>query len=249
MSVFAADLDGDEDYDLAVANNEYDSVSVLLNNGDGTFSSVVSFAAGDSPRSVFANDFDGDYNIDLAVANEWSDNISILLNNGDGTFCPPVYYETEEYEARPVFSADFDGDNDNDLAVSYMIWHIQLTGGLSILLNNGDGSFSPRINYPVDGPGLSVFSADFDGDDDYDLAIGGSILLDNGIGTFSSGVEYVGGSAIFSTDFDGDDDNDLAVVNPLDCVSILLNNGDGTFGAEVPLRDWRGACFSVLSGS
>ena len=37
LSVFSADLDGDGDNDLAVANYGSDNVSVLLNNGNGTF--------------------------------------------------------------------------------------------------------------------------------------------------------------------------------------------------------------------
>ena len=49
VSVFAADLDGDGDADLAVANNDSDNVSVLKNNGDGTFAAAVNYAAGDGP--------------------------------------------------------------------------------------------------------------------------------------------------------------------------------------------------------
>ena len=39
--VAIGDLDGDGDADLAVANSNNDNVSVLLNNGDGTFASDV----------------------------------------------------------------------------------------------------------------------------------------------------------------------------------------------------------------
>jgi len=68
-SVFAVDLDGDGDNDLTVANRESDNVSVLLNNGDGTFQAAVNYGAGDQPYSVFAVDLDGDGDNDLAVAN------------------------------------------------------------------------------------------------------------------------------------------------------------------------------------
>ena len=37
QTVCSVDLDGDGDNDLAVANLGSDNVSVLLNNGDGTF--------------------------------------------------------------------------------------------------------------------------------------------------------------------------------------------------------------------
>ena len=50
-SVLAADLDRDNDADLAVANYNSDNVSVLKNNGDGTFAAAVNYAAGVSPAS------------------------------------------------------------------------------------------------------------------------------------------------------------------------------------------------------
>jgi len=128
-SVFAVDLDGDGDNDLAVANWDSDNVSVLLNNGDGTFQSAVNYRAGDFPHSVFAVDLDGDGHNDLAVANEWPNNISVLLNNGDGTFQQAVNYGAG-YHPRSVFAVDLDGDGDNDLAVANY-W----SNDISILIN------------------------------------------------------------------------------------------------------------------
>jgi len=115
-SVFAVDLDGDGDNDLAVANWYSDNVSVLLNNGDGTFQAAVNYGAGDNPYSVFAVDLDGDGDNDLAVANRGSNNVSVLLNNGDGTFQAAVNYGAGD-GASSVFAVDLDGDGDNDLAV------------------------------------------------------------------------------------------------------------------------------------
>jgi len=68
-SVCVGDLDGDNDLDLAVVNQTSDNVSVLLNNGDGTYAASVNYNAGDYPLSVCAGDLDGDYDLDLAVAN------------------------------------------------------------------------------------------------------------------------------------------------------------------------------------
>ena len=87
------DRDSDGDSDLAVANNYSDNVSILLNNGDGTFAAPVNYGAGDGPASVFAIDLDSDGDSDLAVAKFDSDNISILLNLSgpltDATILPP----------------------------------------------------------------------------------------------------------------------------------------------------------------
>jgi hypothetical protein len=69
LSVFCSDLDGDGDLDLAIANNYSFNVSILKNNGDGTFKSKVDYGAGDGPSYVFCADLDGDLDLDLAVAN------------------------------------------------------------------------------------------------------------------------------------------------------------------------------------
>jgi hypothetical protein len=79
-SVFAGDLDGDGDLDLATANYDSDNVSVLLNNGDGTFAAHSVYSVGAQPFSVFAGDLDGDGDLDLTTANIGPDNISVLLN-------------------------------------------------------------------------------------------------------------------------------------------------------------------------
>ena len=72
-SVCAADLDGDGDKDLAVANADGDNVSILKNNGNGTFQPAVNYGAGNYPHFICASDFDGDSDIDLAVAAASSD--------------------------------------------------------------------------------------------------------------------------------------------------------------------------------
>ena len=82
-SVFGADVHGDGDNDMAVTNSgsccDF-SVSVLMNNGDGTFAPRMDYPAGGF--SVFSADLDGDGDNDLVTSQ-----VSVLLNNGDGTIC------------------------------------------------------------------------------------------------------------------------------------------------------------------
>jgi len=241
-SVFATDLDGDHDSDLVVANQSSDNVSVLMNNGDGTFAAAVDYAAGDGPFSVFAADLDGDGDQDLVVANLNSDNISILKNNGNGTCAAPVNYPAGDGPSS-VFAADLDGDGDQDLVVANLN-----SDNISVLKNNGDGTFAAAVNYSVGDRPYSVFAADLDGDGDQDLVVANhnsdniSVLKNNGDGTFAAAVNYPAGeqpASVFATDVDGDHDADLAVANAVANVSVLKNNGDGTFAAAVnyPVED------------
>jgi hypothetical protein len=70
VSVAVGDLDGDERLDLAVANWRSDDVSVLLNDGDGTFAAAVHHFIGaySQPESVAVGDLNGDGALDLASA-------------------------------------------------------------------------------------------------------------------------------------------------------------------------------------
>jgi hypothetical protein len=237
-SVFSADLDGDDDMDLATANYYSDNVSVFLNNGDGTFAAHSVYAVDDGPRSVISADFDGDGDMDLAAIDYYSDNAAILLNNGDGGFAPYSAYSVGD-APWSVYSADLDGDGDMDLAAANL-----LGDDISVLLNNGDGTFATQTLYELDsgaGP-ISVFSSVLDGDGDMDLATANyyadslAVLLNNGDGTFVTDSVYAvndGPRSVYAADLDGDGDADLAVANAnSDNISVLLNDGDGTFAPQ-----------------
>ncbi|NIN00314.1 MAG: VCBS repeat-containing protein, partial [candidate division Zixibacteria bacterium] len=84
--IFCANLDGDSYPDIAVADWADANVSVLINNGDGTFQPKQDYPVTCGPYSVFPGDLDGDSDLDLALPNFCSNTISILKNNGDGTF-------------------------------------------------------------------------------------------------------------------------------------------------------------------
>ena len=80
-SVTSRDVNGDGKVDLIVANRDNDTVSVLLNDGDGTFGKKVDYATGFHPDFVTSGDVNGDGKADLIVTNRDSGTVSVLLNN------------------------------------------------------------------------------------------------------------------------------------------------------------------------
>jgi hypothetical protein len=112
-------------------------------------------------------------------------------------------------------------------------------------------SFAAPVIYPVgtqntqglNGFNDQVITADFAGNGKLDMAVTNkaagtvSILMGNGDGTFGPPVSYSTGLGannpdwMAAADFNGDKKLDLAVEGDNGQVSILLGNGDGTFGA------------------
>jgi hypothetical protein len=195
QSVAVGDFDGDDVLDLAVTNEDSDDVSILLGDGDGTFTQAAEspITVGDEPQSVAVGDFDGDDVLDLAVTNGGTDNVSILLGDGDGTFTQaaesPITLGDFPFS---VAVGDFDGDDVLDLAVTN-----EDSNDVFILLGDGDGTFTQAAESPItvgDFP-FSAAVGDFDGDDVLDLAVTNvdsddvSILLGDGDGTFTQAAE------------------------------------------------------------
>ena len=82
------DFKGDGIPDIAVANQDSNSVGVLFGDGHGGFSSASGspFRAGNNPKGVGVADFNGDRRLDLAVADGGSNGVSVLLGDGRGGF-------------------------------------------------------------------------------------------------------------------------------------------------------------------
>ena len=237
-AVVTGDFNNDGIPDLAVTNSQSQTVSVLLGNGDGTFRHQQTVPVG-TGEWITTFDFNGDGALDLAVANA-EGNVGVLLGNGDGTFQQQLRYSVIG-DPRFLAVGDFNQDGEPDLAV---ITEAPGQGAvLAILLNNGDGTFTPeQQTFPAGQSSAGIVTADFNNDGNADIAtvdISRSeavVLPGNGNGTFQPALTFaVGSSNTFSQalavgDLNGDGQQDLVVLNNLDdTISVLLGNGDGTF--------------------
>jgi trimeric autotransporter adhesin len=251
------DFNGDGKADLVLQGANHLAITVLLGNGDGTFTQINQVITTPSPygqAALTVGDFNGDGIPDLAQTvwtnvsflggGQYSDYVVILLGNGDGTFTPSATVQLA-VSATPVSisAGDFNKDGILDLAV------VNYRGNnVSILLGNGDGTFLQAPNSPISVGSYpeSVSIADLNGDGVLDLAVANSnyitavtgtvsVLVGNGDGTFTQASNSPIGVGIlprFVTvgDFNGDGKGDLAVANTEgDTISILLGAGDGTF--------------------
>jgi hypothetical protein len=245
VHVAIADLDGDGKLDLATANvgedpDDWNTVSVLFGNGDGTFRRANDLQVGDDPVCVVAGRLDPDATIDLVVANGGSGSVSVFLGNGDGTFGTP-----DLPMRRPplgLAAADLNRDGRPDLAMTMGGPFSGPAGG--VLPGRGEGAFGDLLDFPaMTGRGF-VGVTNLDGDPAQDLVFiagtGMAAMLGNGDGTFRTSFE----TSLLPTqvpgipacaDFDRDGRTDVAVPlnHEADAISILLGRGDGTFESAV----------------
>ena len=159
-------------------------------------------------------------------------------------------------------AGDFNNDGMLDLAVGP-----DYSGGISVLLGNGDGTFQYPKHYSASSRPYAIdamTAGDFTGDGTLDLAIvvtyldvyaGTDVLvaLGNGSGTFEPATAYQleqyiysNSSSIVVGDFTGNGHIDLAVAdNTSGYVTVLLGNGNSTF--QPPVSYWVGLDASSLA--
>lgn len=81
VDVAVGDFDGDLLLDLAVANHEDDTVTVLRNLDDGTWGEAADYATGPGPSGLAVGDLTGDGIVDIVVATETGNGITVLISN------------------------------------------------------------------------------------------------------------------------------------------------------------------------
>jgi hypothetical protein len=99
VSVVTADLNGDGNLDIAVANScgtnvtcIQGSIGVLFGAGNGTFAPVTVVNTGYDISDLAVGDVNGDGAMDLAWSSGGNNRAGVLLGNGNGTFQPETVY-------------------------------------------------------------------------------------------------------------------------------------------------------------
>ncbi len=254
VSLAAADLNGDGKLDLAIASSNGSFVS-LLGNGDGTFQApTLAWPAAPGLSYIALGDFNGDGIPDAALASRQNGTVSLALGRGDGSFSPVVTYPVAP-QPSSLIVMDVNDDQKLDLLVAtgnpFLIAGDRVSGDVSVLLGNGDGTLrSAALNNAGNQP-VSVSAADFNRDHLLDIVTansssndvsvllaqpGGKFLTANSvpIGLSSAGLPSQP-SAVLAVDINKDNKSDLVVADHgANDIAVLFGIGNGTF--QSPIR-------------
>jgi hypothetical protein len=215
------------------------ALAVLLNRGDGTFSSAVDYEAGPAPQTVAISNLDGDGAADIVVANH-TGAVATLLGTGDGSF-PSTPKVEPSASPSTIVATDMDRDGATDLVLGS-----NFPNGLSVRLGNGDGTFDLPTTYPISSP-RSVAVADLNGDGRLDVATRhasgqAAVLMGQSDGSLAAPSFYpvvAELNAIAVGDLTGDHIPDIAGVawrplpNETGQLAVAPGRGDGSFGPAV----------------
>lgn len=220
-AIVASDFDRDGRTDLAVANRNFSTVSIVRAEGSRQFATAVDFSLpfGFQPADLVILDANRDGILDLAASSGADGTVAVLLGTGTGTFAAPATFPVDAgAELAGLVAADLDRDGKPDIAVAD-----RTAGTVAVLLGAGDGTFGAPAAFAAGEDVTPLAVADLDRDGRLDLAAALSasgrvaVLLGHGDGTFDAPVTFGAGGtgtrSLATGDFDRDGRLDFVVVN------------------------------------
>lgn len=258
FNLTVADFNGNHRPDILVSGgNPVGYVAIFHNNGDGTFNATPQvISVGYGPDIVKTADLRHDGRQDLITGNNFAADVSVRLNNGNGTFGPERHYPIGPGPQGMVV-ADVNHDGIPDIVTGNFG---RIEDSMSVLIGRGNGTFYPARDYAagnsvndvavgdLTGNGVqSVVTADLV-DQQADVLIGdrcGHGFLPARQYPIASGVNRMvvadltsDGRPDIVTSVAPNTNRDPGAPPPPPGTlgggfSVLMNNGDGTFGAPV----------------
>jgi FG-GAP-like repeat len=249
--IATGDFTGNGLTDFASTRGSANNIYIYLNNGNNTFTRAAVYHVND-PRGIVAGDFNNDGITDLAVVaqndnngtnNNTSAQVDILYGLGNGLFSTPKKIVNTRQGFGAIAAADFTNNGQLDLAVTN-------NRAVSIYMNQGNGTFAGAIRYNTGiGNAAYVSAEDLTGDGVPDLVVGKgeeafvSVLLGQTIngqatGVFEPFTKYPTKNLPISVtvgDLTGAGGlPDIVTANNgfRQGISVLMNNGDGTFSPQ-----------------
>ena len=253
------DFNNDGVLDLAVANYDEGTTSILLGAGDGTFRqrSKLSNGASAKTNGIAVGDINRDGRLDLVAVNSGASSLGLFFGQGDGTFLASMDYPLGS-GSMPLGVAlgDLDGDGRLDLVVSD-----NAKNSVLVFLGNGDGTSKQNITLSTgaNSAPYSIGISDFNRDGRLDIAVSNAgkgtvgIFLGDGTGKFAEQKTYATGASpntFAIADFNRDGITDIATANYQDnTTSVLIGNGDGSFRQQTTFSTGSGSLpYSIRTG-